>query len=231
MSSKKFEGVILLDTQDPNTYQEVYSSQSYGTYYSVVAHFNVFESAEDSEKLRIDDISLNLLNYKGPVNLFISNAEIKLNQKYKDREGIEMPENGIYIKITVKVDNKPTLHGTIGSFIDLTTIYPNPEDRIVDVNSVLLVTRELLSINGSTFDELPEDGGAEGREAIVNGIFDTEFYIRNGSSNFKKKEKKDFDLSHPTDATVSSNMGLYDIKLNGPDTISCRQNKSLIKYV
>ncbi|MEL6809826.1 MAG: hypothetical protein AAFP76_00635 [Bacteroidota bacterium] len=231
MPSKLFEGFVLLDPNDTDTYQAVYGSQSYGTYYSVLAHFNVFDSTDEPGKLRIDDISFELVNYRGPVDLFIANAEVKLKQKFKDTQGVEMPEKGIFIQVTVKVNNDPSVDTEKPKFVDLTKLYTDSKDRIVDPNSILLVNRELLSINGSTYDQLPMDGGATGREAVVNGIFDSEFYVRNGSGNFKKKEKADVDLNHPTDASIDTTGEIYEIRLNGGNTPTCRENRARMKYV
>jgi len=229
MPNQIYEGAIFLNPNDSRNYQAIYGSQSYGTYYSVLAFFDVSESEEQPGKLQLNRIKFDLINYKGPVNLAIKDVEIKLQQKFKDSNGSDIQEKGIFIKLQVKVDNNvPEIENSRGLLeVQISDLpeYSNPNDRIIDENGTLLVSRELLSLGGNTFEDIAEDS----KEAILNGVFDSEFFYRNGKDNFKKR--KDFDLKHDEDSTIlSSSSGVYEIQLNGGNTPTCRENKSKMFY-
>lgn len=230
MSNLTYEGTILLDPQNSRFFQSIYGSHSYDTYYSVLARFVVENySGTDTQhegKLVLNEVFFELINYRGPVNLVIADYDIKLGQDFKDNNG-NVIENGIFLKLSIKVDNdNPEINPLEKNYIDLSKIakYKNPEDRIIDNNSFFLVKRELLSLNGRSFDAIPN----QSKDAVLNGVFDSEFFFRNGKNNYKKRT--DFDLEHEVDSEINVNQGDYSIRLNGGNTPTCRENKARMQY-
>lgn len=58
-------------------WQACYSSQLYGTFFSIYARPTGRSSESDSNSIELESIDLRIINYKGPVNLDIVRAEFR----------------------------------------------------------------------------------------------------------------------------------------------------------
>ena len=61
-------------------YQEVYSSQNYGTFYSVYISFDC-KPGENENEIILYNVKFEIINYKGVVNLGIKDVKFEINQK------------------------------------------------------------------------------------------------------------------------------------------------------
>lgn len=155
----------------PKRFQTLYSSQSYESFYSIFVRFNV--TSNNSNSILLNSYELELINYKGPVDIEISRACLtKLDTTTNDGRNI------FHLKLTTKaLLTKPTDPEIL---INIT----NP---VINHGDILICTRELVSFTEETINELstrinnsrdPEE--AVRRDSFMNGIFDNEFYYRNG---------------------------------------------------
>ncbi|WP_430967327.1 hypothetical protein [Spongiimicrobium sp. 2-473A-2-J] len=65
--------INCVDLSNESDYQNIYSSQLYGTFFMVYAKFST-ETCDGGYKIK--SITLRLLNYKGPINLGITRAKL-----------------------------------------------------------------------------------------------------------------------------------------------------------
>lgn len=151
-----FATSITCNESAKNVWQAVYTSQLYGTFFVVYAKFSA-----DSKKRHIKNIRLRLVNYKGPINIGIYEAEFDSNRKkVKLRETPNSSEKEINV-----VSLKLKLQG-----LNDVTIVNDPVsiDCSLETDKVYYfeVNRKLIPLD----DMNPFKGN----------VFDTEFYYRDG---------------------------------------------------
>jgi len=175
-----YSSMMILNPDDKKNFSPIYSSQSYQTFYQVYARFDVDKVSSDSKKMKLNSIDFELVNFKGPFQLGIK----KIDVKSLPIEG-EDSQRVLFIKIYVKVatSRRPLLNYEIDADDIL-----DEELRYISHNDILFVDRELLSIYGSTHEEVPEYN-VTNDESTYKGIFDIEFYARNGKDSIFKRER------------------------------------------
>ncbi|MGD1957839.1 MAG: hypothetical protein ACFB2Y_03240 [Fulvivirga sp.] len=145
---------VQLNLHD-SSYQLIYTTQLYGTTFSVFANFSVESEGEDL--MRVKEISFIGVNYKGPININI-----------KEIEQPEIDEND-RLKITLVLQAD-----------DLNVPYTSMISKVVDiqVNKKLDMTidRDLIPMN----DNFNNTAVPIEERAFRSGKFDSEFYMRDG---------------------------------------------------
>lgn len=141
--------------ENDDKYQLIYTTQLYGTIFSVFANFSALN--EENGIMRINQINFIGVNYKGQVNL--------------DIKAIQDP---------VLVDNDQQLNVTLELQSDdrgpYTSIISKSVDVAVDKELGIIVDRELLPMNAN-YDRV--DIPIEDR-AFRDGKFDSEYFLRDG---------------------------------------------------
>jgi len=196
-----------------NRLQTLYSSQSYNSFYSIFGRFDITKN--DSGSFSLSTCNLEIINYKGPINMIIEEANIKKLDK-KTANG-----NNIF-------------HLQLNTRALLTEPSPNQYEKecVLEMNNseifkgdVLIVTRELLSFTCENIKQIkakidsaktPEDAQKIiTKDSLKNGFFDSEFYYRNGKL-VKFKANGNFEL--PFNEIIS------DLNENKNGSISCHNS-------
>lgn len=170
-----YNSTVSLNSKENNRYQAIYASQSYGTFYGLFAKFVVKDvysdtTLEPTTKL-LERIDLKLINYKGILNICLKKSS------NHEADTIINDKKTFILKIQVK--------GAISSDPDDTdSLVFDPPIKIKH-NSYFIVLRELLTLNGQSGDEF---NNADDMTPFVNGVFDSEFYERQGETIRKKSE-------------------------------------------
>lgn len=131
-------------------YQEVYSSQNYGTFYSVYLNFNVETDPDNEDLIILTEIEFKLINYKGVVNLGISDVEYVISENNE-------PKFIIHVQAMVGRRVFP---------------YGDQEIDLSQLDKTLIIERTLLKLPNFDANESPNDN------SIL--VFDDEFYYRDG---------------------------------------------------
>lgn len=146
----------FIDLNREANWHPIYASQLYGTFFMIYAQFktNLIEN-----NYYLQDVKLHLVNFKGVLDLGITRAEFVPKHKI---DKIEVPTS---IKIEVQA-----LY--ISKENDLSVKNIDKKYPLAKGNSVLLIDRRVLPMrpNGRNIIE----------KALKDGIFDTEFYYREG---------------------------------------------------
>lgn len=148
---------VSLGEESKKRWQTVYISQLYGTFFIVYALFNF-----DREKSCLKSVSLRLINYKGPINLGIKTAKYLPQRKKvliienEDGMPIEKIINTVSIKLEVQA-----LNPVVQKDVEVTCILNN-----TGTDYYFEIARHLVPM---------EEG-----EHLVNGVFDSEYYYRDG---------------------------------------------------
>lgn len=252
MNNFNYFGNIIINNDNINRYQRLYASQVYQTFFGIYANFTIddqkprelvdvlFEDiqgntiTEKRESLSLREINLQLINFKGLLNIGFPKGREENKYKIKtifqkDADGKPIKNRNKTILITLFVragietdidsEAKLSLHGE-----DLNPILTG--DRII-------VSRELLSLKGQKYSEVlelkrhPKKGTLdEGFSPIVNGVFDEEFYYRNGML-LRRRGDGDFAL----DATAHK----YEFKDAIPElldgTPSCKDSDNKVTVI
>ncbi|MEK6154549.1 hypothetical protein WIW50_14865 [Flavobacteriaceae bacterium 3-367] len=108
--------INCVDLSNESDYQNIYSSQLYGTFFMVYAKFST-ETCEGGYKIK--SITLRLLNYKGPINLGIARAKL-IQKRDGDTKSAKLKIEVQALKpsnIDVGVEIVPGLECSIGGDI------------------------------------------------------------------------------------------------------------------
>jgi len=204
--SKNYSTTVSLNTNDSNRWQFVYASQAYGTFYGIYALFTTRElfnddGSVDNTKVGVEEISLELINYKGPVDLSLIDFEVT-PPAYNTEEPSNTTPMIIDVKIQANISN------------EVQTDANKPTNFVVNHDTRLEVNRVLLSINGLTKDELDAEDlrlsddlanqnitkaqydAAVTSLAFKGGVFDEEYFFRNGK--LQPKLRRDGDFAYTT---------------------------------
>ena len=153
----EYKGNLILKS-DLN-WQEVYSSQNYGTFYSIYMKFDAREDDDNAQVVTLSNIRFSIINYKGVLNIGIDNVTVK-----------EDPDNGV---IVFMVDVR-ALESTreMALYDDDNNMRDVVVDR--DVINNIVISRQLQRMRQNFFDpsKNPNDES--------NLVFDDEFYYRDG---------------------------------------------------
>lgn len=172
---ENYNSTITLNSKDNERYQAIYASQSYGTFYGIYGKFTVDDVYSDKESVPtsklLKQIDLKLINYKGVLNICLEkDSKLDSETNFDDKNGLIL---------TVKI--KGATDSSANDTDHLTFDPPIP----IEHDSYFVVIRELLNLHGQSGDEFNDD---EILRPFVNGIFDTEFYERQGVAVRKKAE-------------------------------------------
>jgi hypothetical protein len=210
-----FNSNIRLTANDNNRYQTVYASQSYGTFYAVFAKFTVLDILDNEgqvvpKKKLLEKINLKLINYKGLLNISLEKGSEKDPNAYERRTD----SKSLLIKIKVK--------GAADGELNTEDEILFNEPVVIEDGMFVSIIRELLTLSGKTNEEFMDDSE---NTPFVGGVFDDEFYERDGVLTKKKKEIG-FDLTEDTEDIPGSDFETV-INLNWPGKI-CRKGDSRI---
>ena len=158
-----YQGTISL--KNNMGYQEVYSSQNYGTFYSLYMRFNFDQENSNSENDWVfSNIEFQLINYKGVINLGIQ--EVAVEGLHGTRKiPVTKPANTISVDVSklTKITIQRTLMQMTAFNQDKN---PNHEDNLVFDN-------EFFYRDGLEFDKDENDrkkwGGMEGHGGAISG--------------------------------------------------------------
>ncbi len=163
--------------------QVIYCSQLYETFFSVSTTLNLVKDKEGKERLASMDLFL--LNYKGPFNLGILPAETANSFEYEDGNMLIVlhlqANNGMYGIASEKAVNIPCNNLLVG-----------------DLKS-LLTTRMLHPIHDNV-----NDMGM----LLQRGIFDSEFFVRDGVDIAPKKNELDAEIKEETTMDLSKRISI-----------------------
>lgn len=141
-----------------DTWQMVYASQLYGTFFAVYAKI----VANKDEKC-MNSIDLKLINYKGPINLGIHEATYNVKRKkisiIDHMNGNSLTINVLSVTLWIRA-----LTEQDGCEKPITI-----EQSINEDETYLEINRKLLPLS-------------ENGNCVVDGVFDSEFYYRDGLS-------------------------------------------------
>ena len=160
---------IVSFTPGNEDYQAIYSSQLYGTFFIIYAQLT---TSEDDDNYYLHAAKLHLVNYKGPFDMGITRAicEPALDGDANQR--------GVKFRIEVQAMHQSSeaeleVHGC-----------PGEDTPISKVGSYLLVDRRLKRMH-------EDQQGTNLPTVMKNGIFDEEFFYRDGPADIIKPRKKD----------------------------------------
>lgn len=164
MRNETFEGYVNLNDNDK--YQPIYASQLYGTFFSVFAKLTTDGTNKDYYVIK--KIDLKLVIYKGIIDIGITQAAFETeSQKNKLGEIVKINPT-INMEVQALYDSEPK---------DLIVSNIDPTFKFYKNKDFLRVERKLKRMHGDN-------------RAIKNGIFDTEFYYREGPLTSEEKYPK-----------------------------------------
>ncbi len=149
--SNKFDFSGAINLKNEQGFQEIYSSQNYGTFYSIYISFDSEKDETDEKIILLKNIKFKIVNYKGIINLGI--VDVMWNPKITREE--------VGFKIMVE-----------GMAKDKTFLFPTNKVFKIDTSrfSKFVIERELLEMSFFDKTKNPND----------NLVFDNEFYYRDG---------------------------------------------------
>lgn len=147
---KNFTGYV--DLSNNENFQEIYSSQLYGNFFGIFSSFQINSNKDNCYEL--NRMELQLFNYKGVVNMGISNAEI-----------FKVEEGKFIIKLEVQALNEQDSCGF------------NCNNISIPKGSKILIDRRLKKMHADC-------------KALRNGLFDNEFYYREGGDVYPERQPK-----------------------------------------
>ena len=157
MDKLSISGTVSFKKDCQDRWQTVYTSSLYGTMFSI---FGKFTYNEVDGKLLI---KLKLINYKGIINLGIHSANFQ-----EPRKKVEVYESPVDKKIIRVISLKIDLKGIHENKTYDLEIDPTLSEDDFKNDIYLEIDRELLPLENDNCQELVDD------------IFDTEFYYRDG---------------------------------------------------
>lgn len=212
MSALLNSGTVILNDSTKEIYQNIYASQNYGSFYSL---FGKFILKKNTRQLR--SLDLNLITYKGMLDMEIVAVELD----YVDVPEDFLPENPVRKIIDIKVCLKAAtaLEAATTKSVDISKL-----DGIeLPPQQLIRTRRELLSFYGKTMEEIKAQDPTD-YNMTDGGIFDTEFFYRNGKLSALRQDG-DFALKPSTASSFTSATGLlFD------ETASCKQRFTTLHF-
>lgn len=156
--------------------QTIYASQIYDTFFGVFASFHVSNITNESDKKLLTKVEFHLINYKGPLNveLFgnfdrptkVSN-EFVTGYRFGLKIGHTVASKAYQDKIT----------------LDLSKMYAGDGGLKFSDGDFFIVERKTIPLAGENSNiNDPKNN------AFVNGVFDSEFYIRDGAYGIPRNQ-------------------------------------------
>lgn len=157
MKLNLISSVNLSNNKSGEIGQSIYSSQLYGTFFMI---YGVFDASfdESANIYVINSIHLKIMNYKGITNLAITKAFIISN---KNEDGTE--EYQLKVEVQAKVIDEN-----------------NSEIFLVDNSKNLIIKKEDTIILERFLKPMHQVNEEENFSALKNGVFDEEFFYREG---------------------------------------------------
>lgn len=161
MSTSKLNltgNVVLGSTENHN--QFIYGSQLYGTNFGIFCDFIVKKPDSDKKECKIISATVSIINYKGILDLgFLDKPTLELKEY---QFGVDEKEIALVmdIKLQAVVAGASTYSQKVS--IDI-------EDDLINEDHLFVVKRELIKLNDKNLDN-----------PIVKGVFENEFYYRDG---------------------------------------------------
>lgn len=152
--------IHLLEKKEHKNYQCIYSSQMYGTFFSIFALVDASYNTGDSF-YTLKSIDLKIINYKGVVNMGIIGAELV-------DTGFDGGDPSKVVKRSLKIGVKPLVDNTVDFPVNLKS-----ENLRCYIGTEILVERFL--------DPMHTKGSSYANEE--NGTFDDELFYREGLHN------------------------------------------------
>lgn len=158
--------------------QTVYASQVYGTFFGVFATFHVQDIPNNNVERLLTSVDFYLINYKGPLNL-------KLNANFDKPTRIstlqaDKPYSGH--KFILKVQHTPDSQAYQPKVtLKLKDMYPTEGGIKFAQNEFFITERKTIPLAGEGSDT------TNLANAFVNGIFDSEFFTRDGAYGVANK--------------------------------------------
>ena len=167
-----FSTTVLFSPSENNRYQAIYASQRYGTFYGLFGKFHI---EKRGKKTFLHGIESKLLNYKGILNISIETDDdsVALDAKAKElNRGI--PVMLLKVKVRARIQD------------------PNYEGTLKLLNPIEIKEGTFFSV---ITDFIPLGGQKDIPAAYVDGVFDNEFFYRDGVSHVQR-EITDIDPDH-----------------------------------
>jgi len=222
-------GNFLIDKNHKDVYQNFYASQVYlNSFFGIYAKYNIDKSKTEKavNGLYLKSIKLKLVNFKGLFNVELPDPkEYPEEKRYVFREEYHIDDDGLPKKskdivITLFIKGSVLKKPNTTSTIDPREILFNNGDRIV-------VERRLLALNGDSPEEAiarvrkPEQEGEKEFAPYIGGVFDEEFYYRNGIYLDQKKETD----NNFTDGHIYNPDNDFNLFFGSP---SCRKSRLIL---
>ncbi len=192
--SKTFSHYINL--RDDQNHQLVYTSQVYGTFFSVYAKFNLdpnqstySNQVSGKSVFYVESIDFEVINYKGLINIGL--VDVILPSHYMNEVNQTLTEEN---QDTIKVFNL-VMRG-MGGLNERGSINGIPKTSLKKELGMEITSDDLMYFK-RTLKRLHHDD----RE-VGNGIFDEEFYYREGIPPFEAREEIIPDEVMPNLATI-----------------------------
>lgn len=152
---KKTNYLSIIDFSDNENYQSAYSTQLYGTFFSI---YLKLKTSEKGNHYVIEELNLKLINYKGVIDLGIEDAV--LEYVLADSQYPELWKK-LALRVAVKAGSS------------------NNRDFPVSVSDK---SNKIVKNGTIDFERYvkPMHGGDRPYQALCNGLFDSEFYYREG---------------------------------------------------
>ncbi len=180
-----------INFSDSKRVQTLYASQLYGTFFGIFATFEVSKTTVvgTARTKILSKINFSLINYKGPLNL-----EIKWAGNVRNINKLNLPGVAIDIHVQHTSSSKPfQLHDPAKPGIlslDLTKksnyLVQSSKDPDYIYNSLGITVqadKDYLRLERTLLPMVPIPANDKDypKSSVVNGIFDEEFYIRDGN--------------------------------------------------
>lgn len=197
-----YSTTVVLSPEENERFQAIYASQRYGTFYGIYGKFNI-QRIDDA--IVLHHIDLELINYKGILNLSIVGAEIDVEARERKRD---IPVILLKVYVMAKIDSVES---------EKQVVLKKPLELKQGMH--LSVISETIPLSGSNNKDAP----------FVKGVFDNEFHYRDGLLNAPRKVTE-IDLEE--DLEEKNELGFdFDSPLMNNDrfsSIRCRAGNALI---
>lgn len=170
MSDSKLNltGNVLLSSSAGHN-QFIYGSQLYGTNFGIFCDFIVHKPDENKKECEIIGANVKIINYKGILDLGILGQPTLELKKYKFGKDDKDEEIALVMDIKLQAI-------VAGESLQSQNVAINLEDKLVKEEHLFVVKRDLIRLNKNN-----------PKNPIVNGVFENEFYYRDGLRYVERK--------------------------------------------
>lgn len=162
-----FSTTISLSSEDNSRYQAIYASQQYGTFYGL---FGKFDIEKRGKRTLLHGIDLKLINYKGILNMSIETGPDSVALDEEARETVrDIPVILLKVEVRAKIQD------------------PNYDSSLRLLKPIEVKKGTFFSVISEV---LPISGHKDTKVPFVDGVFDNEFFFRDGLPNVERKITK-----------------------------------------